>query len=194
MHDDRTCGSSASVPSAYPAQINHLASRSGRTGAEHRPFRSGPADWPLSAAAGIITASRHRAAGRESPALRHFFRLHVTIRRPPAAWADVLLNGDFRPYSRQMHRFGRALCTLKLPGTQKPYAEQLPGPMWSGQGDDHQISGGAGGSGLARTRMSLAAAWACGNTGRVAGRRLAAAASCGRHPPPYAGGGHREGG
>jgi hypothetical protein len=32
-----------------------------------------------------------------------------------------------------MHRFGRALCTLKLPGTQKPYAEQIPGPMWSGQ-------------------------------------------------------------
>src|ERR1019366_3412479 len=166
MHDDRTCGSSASVPSAYPAHANPLASRSGRTGAEHRPFRSGPAGWPLGAAAGIMTASGHRAGGRESPGSPAFLsppRDHPPatggMGRCPREWglsSSFAADAPFRP----------GAVHLETAGDAEAIRGADPGANVERPGDDHHISGGAGGAGLTGFPTILMCADRCCWSGR----------------------------
>src|ERR1039457_1135260 len=165
MHDDRTCGSSASVPSAYPAQANHMASRSGRTGAEHRPFRSGLAGGPLGAAAVIMTASRHRAEVRP-PGSEAF--LSPPRDHPPATGGMGRCPPEWGPSSSSAADapVRPGAVHLETAGDAEAIRGAAPGANMERPGDDHQISGGAGGAGLTGFPAILMCADRCCWSGR----------------------------
>jgi hypothetical protein len=134
------------------------------------PIRSGPACcaavyWPNTASrrhtpharAGLITSRDQRSgsppANTRRSACQQLLGAGLGVR------ADL---GDLRALSGRRKGRGRR-----------------PGSRRRRQSGPGQRPGAAR---QQRDRRSLAAAWACGNTGWVAGRRLAAAAASGRAP------------